>query len=170
MIGGLTDTDLAVVAQHAVIDNAGVLENRRGERRRVMADGTILGRRQVANEHTYTDDVVVAHGTTTDDAGVIIYAAGESTWGVTGSAIFGCWHMVARLAERVCSVVAGIAANHSHNIRRVVHECADEASGVMARAAVGGGHRMIEGHTNCHGSVVAGGTGLRHRVEDRVIE
>ena len=40
----------------------------------------------------------------------------------------------------------------------------------MARAAVRGGHRMIDGLAGCRGAVVAGGAGLRHRVEERVIE
>lgn len=45
MIDRLTDTDHAIMALCTVIDNAGVLEERRGERCRVMTDGTVLGRR-----------------------------------------------------------------------------------------------------------------------------
>lgn len=47
MIDRLAETDRAVMAHCAVIDNAGVLEQRRGELSGVMADGTVLSRRQV---------------------------------------------------------------------------------------------------------------------------
>ncbi len=170
MIGRLTDTDLAVVAQQAVIDNAGVLENRRGELRRAMADGTVLGRWQVGNELADADDVVVARGTITDDAGVIVYATGERAVCVAGKAIIGCWHMVGRLAERVGPVVAGIAVDRGHKVTGVVDEGPDKVIDIMTRATVRGGHRMVESHSGCRGSVVAGGAGLRHRVEERVIE
>lgn len=170
MIGRLTDTDLTVVAQYAVIDDAGVIENRRGELRRVMADGTVLGRRQVGCELAYAYNVIVARGTITDDAGVIIYTTGECSSGVTGSAIIACRHMVARLAERIGPVVAGIAADRGYQVTSVVDKCPDKAIDVMARTTVRGGGRMIEGLAGCRGSVVAGGAGLRHRVEKRVIE
>lgn len=170
MIGRLTDTDLTVVAQYAVIDDAGVIENRRGELRRVMADGTVLGRRQVGCELAYAYNVIVARGTITDDAGVIIYTTGECSSGVTGSAIIACRHMVARLAERIGPVVAGIAADRGYQVTSVVDKCPDKAIDVMARTTVRGGGRMIEGLAGCRGSVMAGGAGLRHGVEDRVIE
>jgi len=170
VIDRLTDTDLTIVAQHAVIDDAGVIENRRGELRRVMADGTVLGRRQVGCELAYAYNVIVARGTITDDAGVIIYTTGECSSGVTGSAIIACRHMVARLTERVGPVVAGIAADRGHQVTGVVDECPDKAIDVMARTTVRDGDRMIEGHTGCRGSIVTGGAGLRHGVEHRVIE
>ena len=116
------------------------------------------------------DDIVVARGTVTDDAGVIKYATGEGAECVAGSAIIGCRHMVVQLAERVVPVVAGIAADRGHHVTGVVDECPDKAISVMARATVRGGHRMIGSHSDCRGSVVAGGAGLRHRVEERMIE
>jgi hypothetical protein len=59
------------MALSAVIDNAGVLEVRRGELSRVMADVTVLGCRQVVNEFPDADDVVMAGSTTISDAGMI---------------------------------------------------------------------------------------------------
>ncbi len=170
MIGRLTDTDQAVVARHAVIDNTCVLECRLGKIRRDMAGRAILGRRQVGYELADTDDVVVARGTIADDTGVIKYATGECTGCVTGSAIFDCRHMVARLAKRAGPVVAGIAADRCHQVTGVVDKCPDKAIDIMTRAAVCSSCRMIEGLAGCRGSVVAGGAGLRHRVEKRVIE
>ena len=170
MIDRLSDTDLAVVAQCAVIDNARVLEYSRGELGRVVAEGTVLSRRQVGNEFSDADDVVVAHSTITDDAGVIVDAAGECAGCVADNAIFNCRHMVNRLAERIDPVVAGIAAYGGHHVSRVVNKCADKTHRVMARAAVRGGHRMIDRHAGCRRSIVAGGTGLCDRIEDRVVE
>jgi len=48
------------MARAAVIEYPSMLEERRRECRRVMADGTVLGRRQVVDELADTDDVVVA--------------------------------------------------------------------------------------------------------------
>ena len=52
----------------------------------------------------------------------------------------------------------------------MVDEGADKARRVMACAAVLRGRRMIRRLAGCSGSIVAGGAGLRHGVEDRVIE
>lgn len=158
------------MARFAVIGNAIVLEERRGELSRVMAVGTVLGRRQVGNEFPDADDIVVAHSAIANDADVIVDTAGECAGGVAHGAIFGCRHMVDRLAERIGPVVAGIAAHRGHHLSRVVDKCTDKAHRVMACTTVRGGHRMISRNADCSGSIVASGTGLCDRIEDRVVE
>ena len=170
MIGRLADTDLAVMARCAVIEDAGVLEQRRGECSRVMAEGTVLGRRQVSDEFPDADDVVVARDTVADNAGVIEESAGERTGCVARDAIFGRWHMVRRLAGTIGPVVAGIAAHHGHHVRRVVDKCTDKTHRVMARTTVRSGHRVISHHAGCSGSIVAGGAGLGYGIEHRMVE
>jgi hypothetical protein len=101
----------------AVIDNAGVLKVRLGELSRVMADVTVLGRRQVANEFPDADDVVMARGTTLSDTGMIEGTRGERAGCMTCGAIFGCRHMVNRLAARVDPIVAGLAEYRGYHIR-----------------------------------------------------
>lgn len=135
-----------------------------------MADGTVLGRRQVGNEFPDTDDIIVARGTIVNDSGVIEDAAGECAGCVAQGAIFGCRHMVNRFTECIGPVVAGIAAYRGHHVRHMVDKCTDKVLRVMAQATVRGGHRMIDRHAGCGGSVVAGGAGLRYRVEDRMVE
>lgn len=117
MIVRFAETDIAVMALCAVIDNAGVLKIRRGELSRVMADVTVLGRRQVVHEFPDTDDVVMARGTITTDAGVIEGTRGECAGRMTCGAIFSCRHMVNRLAARVDPIVAGVAEYRGHHIR-----------------------------------------------------
>lgn len=170
MIGRLADADLAVVAQCAVINDTGVLEEHRGEHSRIMADGTVLGRRQMGSMFTDANDTVVARGTITNDAGVIEDTAGECAGRMAHSAIFGCRHMVVCLAGCIGSVVAGIATDRSHHLTAVVDERVKKAHRAMARAAVLGGHRMIDRCAGCRGSIVAGGAGLGHGIEDRVVE
>lgn len=116
------------------------------------------------------DDVVVARCTITDDACVIEDTAGECAGCVADITIFNCWHMAVCLAGCIGSVMAGIATDRSHQLTAVVDERAKKAHGVMARAAVLSGHRMIDHHAGCRDSVVAGGAGLGHRIEDRVVE
>ena len=136
MIGRLTDTDLAVMALSAVLENTGMLEERRGELSRVVADGTVLRRRQVGNEFPNADDVVVAYGAITIDTEVIEDTTGECAGCVASSAIFRGRHMVFRHAERIGPVVAGIAAYCGHHVGRVVDKCTDKALRVMANATV----------------------------------
>ena len=52
----------------------------------------------------------------------------------------------------------------------MVDEGADKARRVMACAAVLRGRRMIRRLAVCRGAIVAGGAGLRHGVEHRVVE
>ena len=52
----------------------------------------------------------------------------------------------------------------------MVDERANKALRVMAHATVLSGHRMIDRHTGCRGSVVAGSAGLGQGIEDRVVE
>ena len=96
--------------------------------------------------------------------------AGEGAGGVAHGAVFGCRHMVGRLAERIGAVVAGVAACRRYYIGGVVDECTHKARRVMARATIRSGYRMIKSHAGCRGSIVAGDTRLGYRIEDRVIE
>jgi hypothetical protein len=170
VIGRFAETDIAVMALCAVIDNAGVLKVRRGELSSVMADVTVLGCRQVVNEFPDADDVVMAGGTTISDAGMIKGTCGECTGCMTYGAIFGCRHMVNGLARRVDPIVTGLAECRGHHIRRVVDKCTDKARGAMAQATVCGGHGMICRHAGCRGSIMAGGAGLRYGIEGRMVE
>lgn len=170
MIGRLADTDLAVMARRAVIGNAAVFEQCRGELGRVMADRAVLGGRQVVDEFADADDVIVARSAIANHAGVIVDAAGERAGCVARGAIFGCRHMVIRLAQRVGPVVAGIATHRGYLVSRVVDKGTDKAFRVMTGAAVRGGHRVIDRHAGRGGSIVAGGARLGQRIEDRVVE
>lgn len=170
MIGRFADTDLAVMTRCTVIDNAGVLEECRGELSRIMAEGTVLGRRQVGNMFPGANDTVVARGAFTHDAGVIEVTAGECAGCVAHGAIFGCRHMVVCLAGRIGTVVAGVATDRSHRLAAVVDERVEKALRAMACAAVLAGHRMIDRQAGRDGSVVAGDAGLGHGIEKRVVE
>ena len=90
----LAGADLAVMAGCAVIDNAVVLEARRGKLFCVVTDGTVLGRRQVGSIFPGADNTVMAGGTIPHDAGVIEVTAGERAGRVAYGAIFVCRHMV----------------------------------------------------------------------------
>ena len=60
MIYRLAETDQAIMAGCAIIENTGMLEQRRRELSRVMTDHAVLVRRQMVNEFTDADDIVVA--------------------------------------------------------------------------------------------------------------
>ncbi len=124
----------------------------------------------MVNEFPDADDVVMAGGTTANDAGVIEGTRGECAGRMTCSAIFGCRHMVNRLAKRVDPIVTGFAEYRGHHIRRVVDKCTDKARRAMAQATVCGGHGMICRHAGCGGSIMAGGAGLRYGIEGRMVE
>jgi hypothetical protein len=106
----------------------------------------------------------------TNDTGVIEGATGECAGCVADIAIFNCRHMVACLAGCIGSVVAGITTDRGHQFTAVVNEGVSKAHRVMAYTAVLSGGCVIGRHADCRGSVMAGGTGLGHRIENRVVE
>ncbi len=127
---------VAVVARSAIAGNTVVTENRRLERARVVAQVTILLRRQVKQRAVLAggENVVVTPPATPGDALVRESRRQETAADrVAYAAVVRGGNMDRRLAGRRAAVMAGVAVIDD---ARMVEEPADEGGGDMACAAV----------------------------------
>lgn len=172
MISRLPSADVIVMAQCTVagIDTR-MVKRRGGKIRGVMAIGTILCigiSRNVIEQFTHANPVVVAGVAAIDDTGMIIGSGRKSTRRMTIPAILGReWHVriqsgAGGQTARIDTVVAGIATKgQDRRVGVIDTECRRKTVRIMATGAVGAGYRMgghrgrLRGCVDAVGFVVA---------------
>ena len=82
------------MAGRTVIDDAGVIEHRTGERTGVVTDAAVLVGRDMANRFADREHVIVARAAVVDDAGMIKCRRNKAGGHVTGIAIITGRHMI----------------------------------------------------------------------------
>jgi len=181
----LADSDVTVVAGHAVTGNPRVAEHRASKGRGIeVAVRTVLvvgigG--NVVNRFAGNDYIVMAIRAIRDNTRVIIGASGKGARGMAIPAVQGCRHMIRRFAARVDwspgISMAGIATRgQDYRVGVVDAKCRREAFSVVASTTVGAGYRVrgyggrLGGRVDTGGVIVARLAGLHRWVDHAVIE
>lgn len=149
-----------------------MIKCRSSEVRGGMADNTVLAGRQVIDELTEGDDVVVTTFAVVDNACMIEGAGGEGARRVANAAVRGCGHVICVFSDGVNTVAGCTVVDNASMVDKRI----GERIGVVARPTIGGCGRM-GGHSgafarraNAVAIVVARLAGLDAGIDNAMIK